>query len=129
MPPHLALGSFINQIESMPDKGDLKTGNLNTKRDFIDVHDVINLMWKLINDNNANGEVVNICSGRAVSVGDILDLVIKLSNKDITIVNEEKRMRKNDLLIHYGNNTKLLKIVGNYKFTSWKNTIHKIMEN
>ena len=129
MPIHLALGSFINQIESLPDKGDLKTGNLNTKRDFIDVDDVINLMWKLINNKHANGEIINICSGKAVAVGDILELVIKLSGKEISIVSEEERIRKNDSLIHFGDNTKLLKIVGDYNFTSWKNTINKIMEN
>lgn len=129
MPIHLALGSFINQIESLPDKGDLKTGNLNTKRDFIDVDDVINLMWKLINNKHANGEIINICSGKAVAVGDILELAIKLSGKEISIVSEEERIRKNDLLIHFGDNTKLLKIVGDYNFTSWKNTINKIMEN
>ena len=129
MPIHLALGSFINQIESLPDKGDLKTGNLNTKRDFIDVDDVINLMWNLINNKHANGEIINICSGKAVAVGDILELVIKLSGKEISIVSEEERIRKNDSLIHFGDNTKLLKIVGDYNFTSWKNTINKIMEN
>ena len=96
MPIHLALGSFINQIESITDKGDLKTGNLNTKRDFIDVDDVINLMWKLINNKHANGEIINICSGKAVAVGDILELVIKLSGKEISIVSEEERIRKND---------------------------------
>ena len=126
MPIHLALGSFINQIESLPDKGDLKTGNLNTKRDFIDVDDVINLMWKLINNKSAYGEVVNICTGVAVSISDILNSLVKLSGKEIAIVSEEKRMRSHDLLVHFGNNKKLNQIVGDYKFTSIKSTIKNI---
>tara|TARA_B100001057_G_C22780082_1_gene923293 strand:- start:239 stop:1147 length:909 start_codon:yes stop_codon:yes gene_type:complete len=129
MPIHLALGSFINQIETINNKGILKTGNLDTKRDFIDVNDVIKLMWKLINNSKAYGEIVNICSNKAVKISDILDLVIKLSGKDITVVNEETRMRKNDVTIHFGNNSKLIKIIGDYKFTSWENTIHNIMAN
>ena len=129
MPTHLALGSFIKQIELMSHKGSLNTGNLNTKRDFIDVHDVVSLMWKLINNSNAYGEIVNICSSKATSILEILNYVIKLSGKDITISSEEVRMRKNDMLIHFGDNAKLLKIVGDFQFSSWKNTINKIMEN
>lgn len=129
MPTHLALGSFIEQIETIIDKGSLKAGNLDTKRDFIDVNDVVELMWKLINKTQAYGEIVNICSGRAEKIADILDLLIKLSGKTINIVNDEKRVRSNDLMLHFGNNSKLIKIIGDYKFTSWQNTVHKIMEN
>ena len=126
MPNHLALGSFIRQISMISKKGVLKTGNLNTKRDFIDVNDVINLMWKLINNKSAYGEVVNICTGVAVSISDILNSLVKLSGKEITIVSEEKRIRSNDLLVHFGDNKKLHKIVGDYEFTSLKNTVKNI---
>lgn len=129
MPKHLALGDFIYQIESISKKGIIKTGNISVKRDFIDVHDVINLMWKLINNQDAYGEVVNICSGIGVSVADILDELIKSSNKDITIVNEVARMKRDDMQIHFGDNSKLLKIIGKYSFNSWEDTIHKILVN
>ena len=88
----------------MSHKGSLITGNLNTKRDFIDVHDVVSLMWKLINNSNAYGEIVNICSCKATSILEILNYVIKLSGKNITISSVEVRMRKNDMLIHFGDN-------------------------
>ncbi len=126
MPNHLALGSFIRQISMISKKGVLKTGNLNTKRDFIDVNDVINLMWKLINNKSAYGEVVNICTGVAVSISDILNSLVKLSGKEIAIVSDEKRMRSHDLLVHFGDNKKLNQIVGDYKFTSIKSTIKNI---
>ena len=129
MPNHLALGDFIYQIKSISKKGILKTGNINAKRDFIDVYDVINLMWKLINNQDAYGEVVNICSGIGVSVADILNELIKLSDKDITIINEVARMKKNDMPIHFGDNSKLLKIIGKYKFNALEDTIRKNLVN
>lgn len=129
MPIHLALGSFIEQIKLMPNKGCLNTGNLNTKRDFIDADDVVSLMWKLINNSNAYGEIVNICSSKATSILEILNHIISLSGKDITISIEDERVRKNDMLVHFGDNTKLLNIVGDFEFSSWKNTINKIIEN
>lgn len=129
MPKHLALGSFIHQIESISTKGTLKTGNINTKRDFIDVYDVIYLMWKLINNKNAYGEVVNICSGRGVYISDILNMLIRLSDKDITIVNEQARIKKDDMPIHFGDNTKLLQMIGKYKFIALEKTIKTILVN
>ena len=129
MPKHLALGDFIHQIESISKKGILKTGNINVNRDFIDVYDVVNLMWKLINNHDAYGEVINICSGIGVSVADILDELIKLSDKNITIVNETARLKKNDIPIHFGDNRKLLNIIGKYTFNSWQDTIQKILVN
>ena len=122
----IALRVYHSVLDKAAKKGVLKTGNLNTKRDFIDVNDVINLMWKLINNKSAYGEVVNICTGVAVSISDILNSLVKLSGKEIAIVSEEKRMRSHDLLVHFGDNKKLNQIVGDYKFTSIKSTIKNI---
>ena len=129
MPKHLALGSFIDQIESISKKGNIKTGNLNAKRDFIDVSDVVNLMWKLVNNENAFGEIINICTGIGTPISDILDKIIDLSGKEINIVNEKTRLKENDVSIHFGCNKKLLKIIGEYNFISWEEAINTVMSN
>ena len=62
-------------------KGVLKTGNLNIKRDFIDVFDVVCIMWKLINNEKSYGEVVNICTGTPSLLIDLVNQMISLSEK------------------------------------------------
>ena len=128
IPDSLAIGSFYSQIRSMHVKGNLRTGNLKIKRDFIDVNDVVNIMWKLINNNNSYGEVINICTGKPTLLSDLVNLMIDLSGKKIKCETEHNRIRKNDMDLHYGNNKKLLSIVNNYKFISCTNSIKKMMK-
>tara|TARA_B100000282_G_scaffold147141_1_gene105943 strand:- start:4380 stop:5288 length:909 start_codon:yes stop_codon:yes gene_type:complete len=128
MPKHLAIGNFYSQIHLMPYKGILKTGNLNIKRDFIDVFDVVCIMWKLINNNKAYGEVVNICTGIPSLLIDLVNQMISLSEKKIKCKIEKNRVRNDDIKVHYGDNKKLISIIGNYEFIFWKKTIIKIMQ-
>ena len=72
MPNYLAIGSFLQQIQSISDRGTLKTGNLNTARDFINVFDAAHLIWELINNENSYGEIINLCRGTSVPIIDII---------------------------------------------------------
>ena len=38
------------------------------------------------------------------------------------------RVRNDDIKVHYGDNKKLISIIGNYEFIFWKKTINKIMQ-
>ncbi len=129
MPKHLAIGSFSEQIKAISNNGSIKTGNLNTERDFIDVNDVSQLMWVLVNNKNSYGEVINLCSGNPIPLMKIVKHMIKISDKKIKIISEQKRLRKNDVKIHFGDNSKLLELVGKYDFISWQKTIKSILEN
>ena len=50
----------------------LAVGNLDAVRDFTDVRDVVRAYWALL-ERGAPGEVYNVCSGRGVRIGDVLD--------------------------------------------------------
>ena len=128
IPKNLAIGNFYSQIQLIPYEGILKTGNLNIKRDFIDVYDVVCIMWKLINNNKAYGEVVNICTGTPSLLIDLVNQMISLSEKKIKCKIEKNRVRNDDIKVHYGDNKKLISIIGNYEFIFWKKTINKIMQ-
>ena len=73
MPKHLALGSFVNQINSFgSDGGQLKTGNLDTSRDFIDVRDATEIIWRLSRNSHAYGKIVNLCTGKSTQLSKLL---------------------------------------------------------
>jgi len=126
MPSHLAIGSFANQIKNLNNKGQLKVGNLNVKRDFISIDDAVNIYWKLINDDRSFNKIFNVCSGQSTNLKEMVDYLIKVSGKSIDILFEKKRLKSHDMKDHYGNNRKLLSIIGEYDFIDWKSEISKI---
>ena len=127
VPEYLAVGNFINQITNGYDGMTLKTGDLSTARDFVDVEDVVEIFWKLINNKKSYGQVFNICSGRPVMISEILEYIIDKVKIDINIQTSSDLIREIDMPVHYGSNKKLIELIGPMKFISWKESIDKIV--
>lgn len=70
--------SFINRILDIKRKGlrygEIETGDITIIRDFIDVRDVVRAYYLLLLKGNA-GEVYNICSGKGISLKEIIDII------------------------------------------------------
>jgi len=104
----------IAEIEKGIKKPEISVGNLEAKRDFTDVRDIVKGYWLAINKCEY-GEVYNLCSGKARSIKDVLDLLISLSKvKKIKIVQDPSRMRPSDVPILQGDFTKF------HERTGWK---------
>jgi GDP-4-dehydro-6-deoxy-D-mannose reductase len=58
------------------------------------------------------GEVYNICSGKAVSIQEVLDKLLKLSDKEIKIEQDVERLRPADIPLSLGDSTKFRKKTG-----------------
>jgi GDP-4-dehydro-6-deoxy-D-mannose reductase len=102
----LAIGSFYNQIRAIENDGTLLVGNLAPKRDYIYIEDVIKAYW-LILTKGSPGAIYNICSGNSISMQQIVEDMIGLSNKKINIKIDTTRFRSNDVADIYGDNTKI----------------------
>jgi nucleoside-diphosphate-sugar epimerase len=131
MPTYLAVGSFSKKIQKLANKGlkkgVIQTGNINVQRDFIDVNDVIEICWKLINNDQVNGQIINVCSGKALKLRTIVEYMADLNNLDLSIEENKSLLRSNDPLIHYGSNAKLIDLIDSYEFIPWKETLRGIM--
>jgi GDP-4-dehydro-6-deoxy-D-mannose reductase len=111
MPGHLALGSFAAQIASFRgSSGTLRVGNIDVKRDFIDVEHVAALICNLAFKSYARG-IINICSGEAVSLRGLLNELIFISGKRIELEFDTARLRGSEPHIIIGS-TKLLEGFG-----------------
>jgi GDP-4-dehydro-6-deoxy-D-mannose reductase len=96
MPTHLAIGDFAKQIASMPGReGTLHVGNINVRRDMIEVERVATLLCKLAENSEACG-IVNVCSGEAPLLRDLVDLLIKGYGRKVEIVVDWTRVRGNE---------------------------------
>ncbi|WGD49479.1 NAD-dependent epimerase/dehydratase family protein [Bradyrhizobium sp. CB1650] len=96
MPTHLAIGDFANQIASMPGHcGTLHVGNIDVRRDMIDVEHIATLLCQLADKRDARG-VVNICSGQAPLLRDLVEMLIDFSGRKVDIEVDWSRVRGNE---------------------------------
>lgn len=103
MPEYLALGNFARQL-GMGDV--LMVGNLGVYRDFVDVGDAASAMRKLARSSVARG-VVNICSGRAMSLHQLVEKLLLHSEREIKVVVDPNRIRHGEKRTIIGSTAKL----------------------
>lgn len=84
----------------------IRVGNLEARRDFTDVRDVVRAYHLLIHEGRP-GEIYNVCSGRAVPVEEVLRTYLKLATVKITIETDPARLRPSDVPILQGDGTKI----------------------
>ena len=103
-----ALSSFAKQIVTAEARGDgvLKVGNLDARRDYLDVRDVASAYTALL-ENGRDGEVYNVSRGENYRIGDLLDRLVEMSTGEIRIVQDRRRLRKIDIPQLAGDSSKL----------------------
>lgn len=101
----------IAEIEKGKKEGVLEVGNLEAKRDWTDVRDMVK--GYLLSVQKCDfGDVYNICKGQAVRVSDMLDLLLSMSKVKVKIRKDPSRIRPSDVPILLGDDTKFRKITG-----------------
>ncbi len=127
MPKQSAFGSFIKQIKNKNSKY-VKTSNLDVHRDFIDINDLIKIIWKLVLNHNSYGKIVNVCSGKPIHLKEMLEYMIKYTQTSKSLKqmsNEKFNLIPN---IVYGDNSLLFSLIGKYKLLSWKRSLKRILD-
>ena len=97
-PPATAIQNFARQIamiaqDRMPPI--VRGGKLETARDFVDVRDGVNaLMLQL--EKGQPGQPMNISNGEAVSIRDVLRMLIEISGQQVQLIQGEAFIRPVD---------------------------------
>ena len=92
--------SFAKQIIQI-EKGNLKElkhGNLNSVRTFIDIEDAVEAYW-LAAKKGKIGEIYNIGGDQVISVRNFLKLLIKFSGTKIKCSADKKLFRPQDIIL------------------------------
>lgn len=111
MPSHLAIGDFAKQLASMPrGGGTLRVGNLDVRRDMIDVEHVATLLCRLADHPAARG-IVNVCSGQAPILRALVEMMIVDFGEPVRVELDRARFREKELATIVGS-TKLLSDLG-----------------
>jgi len=90
----------IARIEAGLAPPEMAVGSLETERDFLDVRDVCRAYIACIQKFDAipNNQVINIASGHAVKIREILDFLLTRSKTTITVRQDPARLRKAEIL-------------------------------
>jgi GDP-4-dehydro-6-deoxy-D-mannose reductase len=91
----------IALIEKGKQKPVIEVGNLNAIRDFTDVRDMVRGYWLSLLKGEP-GEVYNICSGKGISIREVLRMLLNLSNRKISVHQDPSRLRPSDVEILLG---------------------------
>lgn len=96
--PRFVVSSFAKQIAEI-EKGKreptLYVGNLDAKRDFVNVKDMVRA-YVLAYEKGKNGDVYNIGSGTSYKISEILDRLVSMSSVKIAIKKDERLFRPSD---------------------------------
>lgn len=101
----------------------IELGNLDVARDFSDVRDVVRSYEALLFENDAVGEVFNICSGEAHSLGDVIAMIKDISQHDFDITVNPAFVRKNEVEMLWGDRRKIDALSGQRPLYSLRQTL------
>lgn len=106
--PRFAVPSFARQLAAIAGGADPKllVGNLDAKRDFLDVRDVVEAYVQLALHGKP-GETYNVCSGSAIAMKDVLAQLVRIAKVPVEIREDPARMRPSDTPLLCGDNHKI----------------------
>lgn len=71
----------------------VRLGNLEPLRDFTYVEDTVDGFIKVVQQPEAIGQVINIGSGKEISIEDLSKTILQLMGKDIHVIRDDQRIR------------------------------------
>lgn len=121
----------IVQIERGSQKPEVHVGNLDAKRDFLDVRDVAGAYVSALKLDKSDlpASAINVSSGSANSIKMILDLLLSLSDAEIDIKIDQDRLRPSEIPLAVGNNEKLKTLFGWEQKYSLKDTLRSVLDH
>jgi GDP-4-dehydro-6-deoxy-D-mannose reductase len=109
----MACSAFASQVAECELKGGdvVRVGNLDSHRDYCDVRDVVRA-YVLVAVGGKAGEIYNVCSGSAVTMGDVLDSLVSMSKKKIRVETDAARVRRDEVSYQRGDGSKIERTLG-----------------
>jgi GDP-4-dehydro-6-deoxy-D-mannose reductase len=105
----------------------IRVGNLDARRDFSDVRDVVRAYWLSL-EKGEPGEVYNICSGKAWTIREMLDMLLGMTKVKVKIEQDASRMRPSDVPVLLGDASKFRKATGWQPTIPFEQTLRDLLD-
>jgi nucleoside-diphosphate-sugar epimerase len=106
----------------------IELGNIDVARDFQDVRFVANAYRRLL-DANAVGQTVNLCSGQAYTLTEVIRMVEALAGYRIEVKVNPAFVRANEVARLTGSNRKLSELIGPLDIIPLQKTLQWMYES
>jgi GDP-4-dehydro-6-deoxy-D-mannose reductase len=128
--PFFAAPGFARRIADI-ERGrwapEISVGNLDAQRDLTDVRDTVRA-YRLILERGVPARPYNVCSGRAVTIRHLLDLLIARARCPVTVKIDPARYRPNDNPILLGDPSRLRDELGWKAEVPLEQTVDDLLE-
>jgi nucleoside-diphosphate-sugar epimerase len=101
----------------------IELGNLDVARDFSDVRMVTQAYLRLLDKPAAIGNTFNVCSGRAYTLAEVLNLVREISGHDLEVRVNPAFVRPNEVKTLLGSRAKLEACIGGFDAFELRETL------
>ncbi len=118
----------IAEIEKGKRENTIGVGNLDARRDFTDVRDMVSAYWLSLQKGKP-GEVYNICSGKCLSMREVLDTLLQISGAKVNIKPDPERLRPSDVPVLLGDSRKFRKQTGWEPKIPFEKTLEDILNH
>jgi GDP-4-dehydro-6-deoxy-D-mannose reductase len=108
--------------------GVLRTGNLSARRDFTDVRDVVRA-YRLLVERGEPGAAYNVCSGRDVSMEEVVNRLMAISGSDLRLESDPELMRPVDVPALRGDASRLEAATGWTSEVALEESLRAVLES
>jgi GDP-4-dehydro-6-deoxy-D-mannose reductase len=117
----------IAAIEAGRQQPVIRVGNLDAVRDFTDVRDMVRAYWLAVT-RATPGEVYNLGSGRGITIRELLDLLIGMSDVRVEIELDPERLRPSDVEVLLADSSKFRNETGWEPVIPLETTLNDLLE-
>jgi GDP-4-dehydro-6-deoxy-D-mannose reductase len=128
--PAFSTSGFARQIAAIEaglQPPAISVGNLDARRDLTDVRDTVRA-YRLIVERGVAGRPYNVCSGRAVAIRDVLDMLVARARVPIRVRIDPSRFRPNDVPLLLGDPSRLREELGWAATVPLEDTVSDILD-
>jgi nucleoside-diphosphate-sugar epimerase len=106
----------------------IELGNLDVARDFSDVRGVVDAYARLLDSPAAVGGTFNVCSGRATSLGEVIDLVRRISGRKLQVRVNPAFVRADEVKSLCGSAARIEAVIGPLVMRPFEETLRWMLE-
>lgn len=106
----------------------IELGNLDVARDFSDVRDVARIYTALLESEAARGQTVNVCSGRSIALGDIIEMCRRFTGHDMESGVNPAFVRYNEVKVLRADPARLETLLGKVDRHSFEDTLRWMLD-
>ncbi len=116
---------LVSKILNMAKQGQIRLEDPRPKRDYVHVDDVADAIIRIMQQGEFNGEVFNVCSGKSVSIQEIVEAATNTQSHDVK-VSYSNIQRPNEILDTIGDYSKAFNA---FQWTPTHDLIKDILNN